>query len=102
MTTEASATRSERESALGALRRRSERWSLQWKVFAANAVVFVVAVATLAWTPVTVHRVATPSELVVLAVGLILMLTFDLLLLRRAFRPLRKLASAMGTVDSVT
>jgi len=49
-------------------------------VFTANAVVFVVAVAVLAWTPVTVHRVATPSELVVLGIGLVLMLTFDLVL----------------------
>lgn len=102
MSTGATATRrAERESALGALRRRSDRWSLQWKVFAVNAFVFVVAVAVLAWTPVTVHRVATPSELVVLAIGLVLMLIFDLLLLRRAFRPLRRLAAAIGTVDSL-
>ncbi len=108
MTTQATATRPEREaplpepdSAFGVLRRRSERLSLQWKVFAANAAVFIVAVAILAWTPVTVHRVATPSELLVLGIGLVLMLAFDLLLLRHAFRPLRRLAAAMGTVDSV-
>jgi two-component system sensor histidine kinase UhpB len=69
-------------------------------VFGANAVVFVVAAATLAWTPVTVHRVATPGELVVLGIGLVLMLTFDLLLLRRAFGPLRRLASTMETAES--
>lgn len=96
------AQRGERDWGVGALRRRSERWSLQWKVFAANAAVFVVAVATLAWAPVTVHRVATPSELLVLAIGLVLMLAVDLLLLRRAFRPLRRLAAAMRTVDSTT
>ncbi len=101
MTTGATAARAERESTLRALRRRSERLSLQWKVFAANATVFVVAVATLAWAPVTVHRVATPSELLVLGIGLVLMLTIDLVLLRRAFRPLRRLAAAMGTIDSV-
>ena len=79
-----------------------ERWhslSLMWRVFAVNAVVFVVAVAVLAWAPVTVHRVATPSELVVLAIGLVLMLGFDLLLLRRAFAPLRRLAATMVAVD---
>jgi two-component system sensor histidine kinase UhpB len=79
------------------------RWassSLQWKVFAANATVFVVAVAVLAWTPVTVHRIATPSELVVLGIGLLLMLGFDLLLLRQAFKPLRRLASTMQTAES--
>jgi two-component system sensor histidine kinase UhpB len=81
------------------LRWRPDRLSLQWRVFAVNAAVFVVAVAILAWTPVTVHKVATPSELVVLAIGLVLMLAFDLLLLRRAFRPLRRLALAMRAVD---
>lgn len=85
---------------MAALRRRWKHSSLLWKVFAANAVVFTVAVATLAWTPVTVHRVATPSELLVLGIGLILMLIFDLLLVRRAFGPLRKLASTMETAES--
>ena len=83
-----------------ALRRRWDGSSLLWRVFAANAVVFVVSVAVLAWAPVTVHRVATPSELVVLGIGLVLMLGFDLLLLRRAFGPLRRLASTMRTVES--
>ena len=83
-----------------ALRRRWDSSSLLWKVFAANAVIFVVAAAALAWTPVTVHRVARPGELVVLGIGLILMLTFDLLLLRRAFRPLQMLASTMQTAES--
>jgi two-component system sensor histidine kinase UhpB len=87
-------------SLLRTLRSRWEGSSLLWKVFTANAVVFVVAVAVLAWTPVTVHRVATPSELVVLGIGLVLMLTFDLVLLRRAFRSLRTLASSMHAADS--
>jgi two-component system sensor histidine kinase UhpB len=76
-----------------------DRLSLQWRVFAVNVAVFVVAFAVLAWTPVTVHRVATPSELVVLSIGLVLMLAFDLFLLRRSFAPLRRLAATMGAVD---
>src|SRR4051794_25453304 len=76
-----------------------DRISLLWLVFAANVVVFVVAVALLAWTPVTVHRVATPGELLVLVLGLLAMLIVDLLLLRRAFAPLRRLASVMSRVD---
>jgi two-component system sensor histidine kinase UhpB len=68
-------------------------------VFAANTIVFVAAFAILAWAPVTVHRVATPSELVILALLLAVMLSVDLLLLRRAFAPLRRLAALMGTVD---
>ncbi len=72
--------------------------SLLWRVFAVNAVIFVASAALLAWTPATVHRVATPSELVVLGLGLAVMLGLDLLLLRRAFGPLRRLASVMGEV----
>jgi two-component system sensor histidine kinase UhpB len=72
--------------------------SLLWRVFAVNAVVFVTAVALLAWAPVTVHRVATPNELVILSLGLVVMLIVDLLLVRRTLGPLRRLASVMGEV----
>ena len=67
-------------------------------MFAANALILVVAFAVLAWAPITVHRVATPSELVILSIGLVVMLTVDLYLLRRAFRPLRRLAAVMSSV----
>jgi two-component system, NarL family, sensor histidine kinase UhpB len=80
-------------------RRPWQRVSLLWRVFAANTVVFVVAVALLAWTPVTVHRVATPRELLALAIGLVLMLAVDLALLHRTFAPLRRLAGVMSAVD---
>jgi two-component system sensor histidine kinase UhpB len=80
-------------------RRSWDRLSLQWRVFVANVSVFVVAFAVLAWAPVTVHRVATPSELLVLLIGLVLMLTIDLLLLRKSFAPLRRLAAMMGAVS---
>src|SRR5579884_4068504 len=83
-------------------RRGRWRWSkasLLQRVFLVNAVIWVVALALLAWTPVTVHRVATPSELAVLAVGLVLMLAIDLLLLRRVLGPLRRLVTVMGAVD---
>ena len=76
-----------------------DRVSLLWRVFAANVVVFVVAVALLAWTPVTVHPVARPGELVVLTLGLLAMLIVDLFLLRRAFGPLRRLTSLMTKVE---
>jgi two-component system sensor histidine kinase UhpB len=72
--------------------------SLLGRVFAANALILVVAFAVLAWAPVTVHRIATPSELVVLSIGLVVMLAVDLYLLRRAFRPLRQLAAVMTSV----
>ncbi len=83
---------------------RARRWgwgnvSLLWRVFLANLVVWIAAFALLAWSPVTVHRVATPRELVVLAIGLIAMLAVDLILLRRVLGPLRRLASVMGAVE---
>jgi len=76
-----------------------DRVSLLWRVFAANVAVFVVAVVLLAWTPATGHRVATPSELLVLALGGLAMAIIDLLLLRRVFGPLRRLAAVMREVD---
>jgi two-component system sensor histidine kinase UhpB len=78
---------------------RWNRLSLMWRVFAANAAVAVVAFAVLAWAPVKVDRVATPDELVVLSIGLVLMLAVDLVILRRAFGPLRRLSALMGAVD---
>ena len=80
------------------VRGRRREASLLWRVFAVNAVVFVVSAAVLAWAPVTVHRVATPSELVILGLGLTVMLVVDLLLLRRTLGPLRRLAAVMGEV----
>jgi two-component system sensor histidine kinase UhpB len=73
--------------------------SLLWRVFATNIVVLVVAFAALAWAPVTVHRVATTGELLILSAGLVAMLAVDLVLLRRAFGPLRGLVGVMSTVD---
>ena len=78
------------------------RWgkvSLLWRLFLVNAVIWVVAVALLAWTPATVHRVATGSELLVLSIGLLAMLAINLLLLRRVLGPLRRLAAVMGAVE---
>jgi two-component system sensor histidine kinase UhpB len=68
-------------------------------VFAANAAVFVAAFALIAWTPVTVHRIATPGELLVLSILLVVLLAVDLTLLRRELRPLQRLAALMAAVD---
>ena len=67
-------------------RRVRSRWanaSLVWQVFVANVGVFLVAFALLAWGPVTVHRVATAHELLILSIGLLVMLAVDFALLRR-------------------
>jgi two-component system, NarL family, sensor histidine kinase UhpB len=78
-----------------------DRWnmSLLWRVFAANAAVFLAAFAVLAWSPITIHAHIRLAELVLLLAGLLVMLACDLLLLRRALRPLRTLAAVMSAVD---
>ncbi len=79
-----------------------QRWanaSLLWRIFLVNAVIWAVALALIAWTPITVHRVATPKEVLVLAVVLVVMLAVDLAILRRVLGPLRGLVALMGTVD---
>jgi two-component system, NarL family, sensor histidine kinase UhpB len=87
------------EGGPGPARRPWARVSLLWRVFLGNAAVFAAAFAIVAWTPVTVHRVATGSEVVVLTIILILMLLIDLVLLRRALGPLRRLAATMRAID---
>ncbi len=75
------------------------RRSLLWRVFASNALVLTAAIVLLAVLPVTVSRPVTVQEALVLVGGLILMLVVNLLLMRRALAPLRRLSDAMGTVD---
>ncbi|MBV9311718.1 MAG: hypothetical protein JOZ73_12865 [Solirubrobacterales bacterium] len=74
---------------------------LLWRVFAANAAVFAVAVALLALTPVTVHASIRLSELVVLLAGLVVMLIVDLLLLRHVLAPMHRLSRCIGTIDHI-
>jgi two-component system, NarL family, sensor histidine kinase UhpB len=70
-----------------------------WRVFAANAAVFALAFALLALAPVTLHASVRLEELVLLLVGLVVMLGLDLLLVRQALEPFRRLARAMRQVD---
>jgi two-component system sensor histidine kinase UhpB len=72
-----------------------------WRVFAANAAVFAVAIALLAIAPVTVHASPRLEELVLLLVGLVVMLALDLLLIRQALAPLDRLARVMARVDAL-
>ena len=88
-----------RSSSRTRLRWRSSTVSLLWRVFVVNIIILVAALALLTWAPVTVHRVATPSEFAVLSIGLVVMLAVDLALLRRVLAPLRRLAAVMGSVE---
>jgi two-component system sensor histidine kinase UhpB len=83
-------------------RARSKRYagrSLLFQTFAGNAAVFIAAFVLLAVTPVTIHAPIRLRELAFLFAGLVLLLTVDLLLLRRAFGPLRRLLQTMHAVD---
>lgn len=68
-------------------------------MFATNAVVLTLATLALAISPVTVSFPIALTEIVVLAGGLGAMLALDLLLLRRAFGPLRRLTGVMRGID---
>jgi two-component system sensor histidine kinase UhpB len=75
---------------------------LYWRVFATNAAVLVLAFLGLVFTPVTVSVPPHATELVVLAIGLLVMLALNLLLLRPAFRPLDELADTMRRHDPLS
>jgi two-component system sensor histidine kinase UhpB len=75
---------------------------LLWRVFAGNAVVLLAATLVLVLSPATVSFPVALEELLVLAVGLSVMLSLDVVLLRRAFGPLRALAAFARSVDPLT
>jgi two-component system, NarL family, sensor histidine kinase UhpB len=85
----------------GFTRARSAVWSLPlfWRVFATNASAMLLAFTALVLAPVTVSVPIGVGELIVLAVGLVMVLLMNLLLLRPAFRPLDELAEAMRRHD---
>jgi two-component system sensor histidine kinase UhpB len=78
---------------------RLSRLPLLWRVFAINAALLVVATLLLALTPVTIHASIALVEGLDLAVGLLVMLGANLLLLRRELSPLHRLVQRMRTVD---
>ena len=73
--------------------------SLLWRVFLTNALVLAVATAALALSPATVSFPLALTEAVVLVLGLCVMLVVDLVLLRRSFEPLARLARFTREVD---
>jgi two-component system sensor histidine kinase UhpB len=75
------------------------RLSLLWRVFAINAALLVAILVVLVVTPVTVSAPIKLAEVLVLVLGLALTLIANLMLLRRAFAPLERLARRMDTVD---
>jgi two-component system sensor histidine kinase UhpB len=72
---------------------------LFWRVFPTNAIAMLLGFAGLVFAPVTVSVPILAGEILVLAIGLLVLLMLNLLLLRSAFRPLDDLAHAMRRHD---
>ena len=81
------------------LTREARRVSLFSRVVAINAGVLISAAILLAVSPATVSSTLQLAEAVVLAVGTVLMITVNLLLMRRVFGPLDQLTTLMRQVD---
>ena len=73
--------------------------TLFWRLSLVNISVLVIVAVLLAVTPVTVSVPVRPTELVIIAVGLVLTTTANLLLVRRTLAPLRRLTEVMRSVD---
>jgi two-component system sensor histidine kinase UhpB len=72
---------------------------LFWRAFGTNVAAMLLAFTALVFAPVTVSVPIGVGELVLLAIGLVVVLALNLLLLRPAFRPLDELAEAMRRHD---
>jgi two-component system sensor histidine kinase UhpB len=79
--------------------RDADRVTLFSRVVAINAAVLVSAAILLAVSPATVSPTLQLAEAVVLAVGTVLMISVNLLLMRRVFGPLEQLTRVMRRVD---
>jgi two-component system sensor histidine kinase UhpB len=84
------------------VRKRMSSLPLFWRVFVTNAVAMSLAFAGLVLAPVTVSVPVSATELLVLASGLVVLLIFNLVLLRPAFRPLDALAETMRRHDPLS
>jgi two-component system sensor histidine kinase UhpB len=73
--------------------------SLFWRIFAVNAGLLSLIAVLLVFTPVTLHAPPTLTEVLIILVGLAVSVAANALLLRRAVRPLERLAQRMDTVD---
>ena len=73
--------------------------SLFWRVFLVNAALLVAGVLVLALTPISVSADIRLIQGIVLAVGVLIVLVANLLLLRPLFAPLERLARRMEELD---
>jgi two-component system sensor histidine kinase UhpB len=73
--------------------------SLFWRVFFVNAALLIAGVLVLALTPISVSAQIRLIQAIVLAVGVVIVLVANLILLRPLFAPLERLARRMEELD---
>ena len=73
--------------------------TLFWRVVAINTGLLLAATVALVLSPATVSATLTLAELAVLAVGIVVVTAVNVLLLRRVFGPLERLAGIMRRVE---
>jgi two-component system sensor histidine kinase UhpB len=73
--------------------------TLFWRVFLFDAAVLTLAVIALALGPVTVSTPVVLTEVLILAVGLLVLLMVNAALLRVGLSPIQRLIRAMRTID---
>jgi two-component system, NarL family, sensor histidine kinase UhpB len=78
---------------------RFSRLPLLWRVFAINATLLVIATLVLVLARERFHTSLAFLEGVDVAIGLLVMLTANFLLLRHTLRPMERLVTRMSTVD---
>lgn len=72
---------------------------LFWRVLLLDAALFTIIAVLLLATPVTISVPVRFTEAIVVAVGLVLVIAANAILLRQAFRPLQRLIDRMQVVD---
>ena len=77
------------------------RRSLVSRIFAANAAIFIAAYLILVFAPVTISVPVTAGQLLGLTIGLAVLFVVDLVVVRRAISPLRRLTSFCAEISTI-
>ena len=76
--------------------------SLLWRVFLANVLVLLVALALLTFSPIEVSYPIKFGQFLLLFVGFVVLVTMNLVLMRRVLAPLLRLTEVMSSIDPDT
>jgi two-component system sensor histidine kinase UhpB len=84
---------------IGPARKRFSELPLSWQIFLPNAVVLAAAAAVLALSPASVPSRPSTVQALELVGALVLIILINLLLIRRAVRPVERLTDLMARID---